>query len=163
MSASPTVMNTLLRSRWWSSTPYFFQSCRKAHWVLDDLPTTFPEIPGGHHVLEEVTSVRHEPLSCVLSVRTLEGLHGQHNVHVFLCRRRTANNFKGFSKHSLVLLILRKHDKVCDGVFLEQCVPTDRQSSRHASSANAAENCGICHPSRVDHGPDGRNHIERAG
>ena len=33
VSASPTVMNTLPVK----FTPYFSQSCRKAHWVLDDL------------------------------------------------------------------------------------------------------------------------------
>ena len=43
--------------------------------------------------------------------------------------------------HGLVLLTIRKHDKVCDEVSLEQCVPIDRQSSTQAPSANAAENC----------------------
>ena len=36
--ASPTVMKTLLRSCRQRSTPYFFQSCRKAHRVLDGRP-----------------------------------------------------------------------------------------------------------------------------
>ena len=75
---------------------------------------------GGRHVLEEVASRRHETVSFVLSVRIVAGLQGQHNAHVFLCRRRAARIFKGFSKYSLVLLVIRKHDKVCDGVFLEQ-------------------------------------------
>ena len=38
---------------------------------------------GGHHVLEHATSYRHETLSLDVSVRTLAGLHGQHNEAVF--------------------------------------------------------------------------------
>ena len=38
VSASPTVMRTLLRSCPQRSTPHFFQSCRKAHRVLDGRP-----------------------------------------------------------------------------------------------------------------------------
>ena len=33
---------------------------------------------GGHHLLEEEVSLRHETLGFVLSVRTLAGLSGQH-------------------------------------------------------------------------------------
>ena len=36
---------------------------------------------GGHHVLEVVASRHHETLGFVLSVRTLEALHRQHNVN----------------------------------------------------------------------------------
>ena len=38
---------------------YFFQSCRKSHWVLDDVSATSSNsrwIKGSHHVLEEVAS-----------------------------------------------------------------------------------------------------------
>ena len=45
---------------------------------------------------KEVASCHHETLSFVLSVRTHAGFYGQHNVHVFLCRTRAANMFKGF-------------------------------------------------------------------
>ena len=45
---------------------------------------------GGHHVLEEVASCRRDTLDFVLSVRTLEALHRQHNTLVFLSRRRAA-------------------------------------------------------------------------
>ena len=68
---------------------------------------------GGHHVLEVVASRRHETLSFVLSVRTLEALHCQHNTLVFLCKKRAAKLFTGFSKHNLILLLIRKHDRVC--------------------------------------------------
>ena len=76
-----------------------------------------------------------------LECQTLTGLRGQYNAHVFLCKRRAAKIFKSFSMHRLVLLEIRKHDKVCDEVPLEQCVPNDRQSWTNALSANAAENC----------------------
>ena len=48
-----------------------------------------PKWLGGHHVLEEVASCRHDTLDFVLSVRTLEALHRQHNTLVFLSRRRS--------------------------------------------------------------------------
>ena len=73
-----------------------------------------------------MASLRHETLGFVLSVRTLEALHRQHSTLVFLCRKRAAKIFKSFSMHSLDLLVIRKHDKVCDEVLLEQCVPIDR-------------------------------------
>ena len=88
-----------------------------------------------------VASPRHETLGFVLSVRTLEALHRQHSTLKFLCHRRAAKIFKSFSMQSLDLLVIRKHDKVCDEVLLEQCVPIDRQSWTPAPSANAAENC----------------------
>ena len=62
MSASPTVMNTLLRSR-------------KFHTLF----------------LPELASRFHETPSLVLSVRKPAGFQGQHNAHVFLCRRRSVN------------------------------------------------------------------------
>ena len=45
---------------------------------------------AGRH-LEEVDSRFHETPSLVLSVRTLAGFQGQHNAHVFHCRRRSVN------------------------------------------------------------------------
>ena len=56
--------------------------------------------------------------SAVVRVWTLAGFRGQNNTHVFLCRRRAANIFKGFSQHSLVFQKIGKHDNVRDGVFL---------------------------------------------
>ena len=53
---------------------------------------------GGNHVLEEVASCRRDTLDFVLSVRTLEALHRQHNTLVFLSRRRAAKIFTCFSK-----------------------------------------------------------------
>ena len=44
-------MNTLLWSRWQSSTPYFFQSCRKAPWALDEWPATSRATQGTHLVV----------------------------------------------------------------------------------------------------------------
>ena len=52
---------------------------------------------GGYHALEEVASGCDETLGFVLGVRTLAGLHGQHNAHVFLCLKRVASVFKGSS------------------------------------------------------------------
>ena len=81
---------------------------------------------GGNHVLEEEASRRHETLGFVLSVRTVEALHRQHKTYVFLCRTRAAKIFKSFTQQSLVLLVTRKYDKVCEEVLLEQCMPIDR-------------------------------------
>ena len=59
----------------------------------------------------------HAQLKCAssrnLQVRTLGALHCQHNTLVLLCRKRAATIFKSFSKHSLVLLVIWKHDRVC--------------------------------------------------
>ena len=41
-------------------------------------------------------------------------------------------------KDSLVLMEIRKHDKICDRTFLEQSMPAEQRSGRHAPSANAA-------------------------
>ena len=38
----------------------------------------------------------------------------------FSAEGRAAKIFQGFSKHTLVLLQVRKHDKMCDRVFLER-------------------------------------------
>ena len=38
---------------------------------------------GGHHVLEVMASRRHETLGIVLSVRTLAGLSGQHQLRTY--------------------------------------------------------------------------------
>ena len=38
----------------------------------------------------------------------------------FSAEGRAAKIFEGFSKHTLVLLHVRKHDKVCVRVFLER-------------------------------------------
>ena len=105
---------------------------------------------GGH-----VASRRHETLDFVLSVRTLEAHHRQHNMLVFLCLRTAVKIFKSLSMHSLVLLVIRKHDKVCDEVSLEQCVPIDRPSWTHAPSANAAEKIA------ENHVQDGGNRISQ--
>ena len=50
LSGSSTVMNTLLRSRGQSSTPYLFQSSLIAQWILDDWPDASPAIPSGYWV-----------------------------------------------------------------------------------------------------------------
>ena len=88
--------------------------------MLDDLACHLSSntrwMIGGHHVLEEVARHRNETLGFGLSVQTLASLHGQHHADVFICQRRAFNVFKGFAKHCLVLLIIRKQDKVCDGV-----------------------------------------------
>ena len=92
-----------------------------------------------------------------LSVRTLEAHHRQHNMLVFLCLRTAVKIFKSLSMHSLVLLAIRMHDKVCDEVSLWQCVPINRQSWTHAPSANAAEKL------REDHIQDGSSHLPQRG
>ena len=96
-------------------------SCRKEQWVLDDLAGRLSSrtrrMKGGNHVL--VASRRHETLGFVLSVRT-RGLHGQQNSHVFLSKKTAASVFMDFRRHSFVLLIFPKYDKVCDDVFLEE-------------------------------------------
>ena len=67
--------------------------------------------------------------------------------------------FKTFSKHSLVLMAIRKNDNVCDDVFLEtECQSTDeaegihhspsstvndRRRRTHAPNANDTGNCEI--------------------
>ena len=61
------------------------------------------------------------------------------NAHVFLCRMRAAEIFKGFSKDSLVLLMFRKPDNLCGRVVLERRILIDRHSRRQAPSANAIE------------------------
>ena len=48
------------------------------------------------------------------SVPVLEGIRGQQNVNVPPCRRRVDKIVRGFSKGSLILLIIRKQDNVCD-------------------------------------------------
>ena len=117
-------------------------------WFARRLSSNTRLMVGGHHVFEEVASRRPETLSFVLIVRALAGLHGQHNAPVFLRRRRAAKIFRCFSKHGLVLLIILKHDRVGDGVFIEEWVPIDQWSGRHAPSANATVNCEICHPTQ---------------
>ena len=37
----------LSRAYCWLSSTLYYQSCRKADWVLDDVPATCPAIPGG--------------------------------------------------------------------------------------------------------------------
>ena len=59
----------------------------------------------------------------------------------------TANVFKGFSMRSLVLLIVRKQNKVCDGAFFKKERQLIDENRKHAPSANAAENWEICNPS----------------
>ena len=44
---------------------------------------------GGHHVLEEVATLRHDLLGFVLSVWTLAGRYGQHSADMFLCPKRS--------------------------------------------------------------------------
>ena len=100
-------------------------------WDASDLTSNTRWMIGGLLPLETLTFV--------LRVQTLEGLHDQQNAHVFLCRMTAAEIFKGFSKDSLVLLIIRKPDKLCGRVFLEKRVPIDRLSRRQAPSANAIE------------------------
>ena len=78
-------------------------------------------MPGGDHDCED-----HGILHFVLSVRTLASPHDQDLADVFLCRRRAPKISEGFTKHGLVLLRFRKHDKVCDRVSLKkECQLTD--------------------------------------
>ena len=42
---------------------------------------------------------------------------------------------KGFTKHSLVFLVIRENNNVCDGDLLEHRVPIDRSRRRNAPSA----------------------------
>ena len=60
-----------------------------------------PLMADGHHVLEEVASRRHEILDSVLSVWTHSGRYGQHNAHVFLCRREKGHDFQGIPERKL--------------------------------------------------------------
>ena len=65
----------------------------------------------------------------------------------FLCRRKTAKAFRGFSKHSLVFLRngIGNRDKMC----VTEC-----------SSKNEYQ---LIDPNHGDHGKDGGNHVERVG
>ena len=47
---------------------------------------------------------------------------------------------KDFSKHSLVFMEIRKPDKVCDVVFLEEWMPIGRRRRTDAPSAKPDEN-----------------------
>ena len=165
MSTSPSVLNTLLRSRCRDTATYFLQSCRKAHWVLDnqqyqvgDRCPSYPRRggqlpPGDFRLCLECSNPRGPPwptqcgrvsqpkesredLQEFLETwshspkRTFENTtkyvtrsssrNEISNVGVFLCRRKAANISRGQSKHSLVLLRMRMHGKVCDVVFLEK-------------------------------------------
>ena len=64
---------------------------------------------------------------------------------------------------SLVLVATRKHDKVRDGVFLEQSMPIDRRAAGMHQASTPLENCEICDPRHVDHGQGGIDHKKRAG
>ena len=92
---APLCRSTLLVK----STPYFFQSCRKAHWVLDDVSATSAAISGGSQVATEfskgwpVAAMRRTAV--FLSVRFLAGFHGQHDADLFLCRKRATKISKG--------------------------------------------------------------------
>ena len=58
-----------------------------------------------------MASCRRETLTFVLSVQALEGRHGQQRVS-------PPNESERYFQRFLVLLAIRKHDKVCDDVFL---------------------------------------------
>ena len=72
---------------------------------------------GGHHVLEEVDSRRHGTFGFVCSDPREPQLPTP-IAHVFLRRRRAAEMFKDISEHSLVFVVVRKHEQVCDEVSL---------------------------------------------
>ena len=79
---------------------------------------------GGHHVLEEVAIASRETLSFVVSPPSR--LHGQSQRARVSAKGEQPSFSKGFSEHSLVLLGIGKHDKVCDGVSQEgECQLTD--------------------------------------
>ena len=59
-------------------------------------------------------------------------------IELFRQEVNVSSSSRGISNNSLVLMVIRKHDKVCDTVFLEKSLPIDRRSSRHAPSVNAA-------------------------
>ena len=52
--------------------------------------------------------------------------------------KESGQGVEGPPKHGLVLMVIRKHDKICDRVFLEQSMPIERRSGRDAQSVNAA-------------------------
>ena len=54
----------------------------------------------------------------------------------FLCPRRAAKMFKIFPKHSLVLLKIKKNDKVCKGVFLKKRLSIDPRCRMGNLSSN---------------------------
>ena len=68
---------------------------------------------GGHHILEEVPSCRRERLIFVLSVQALEGLSGQQDADIFLCRKREtrANNPQN-NIYCAHFFILRKTQRI---------------------------------------------------
>ena len=100
MSASPdrhelTAEFVLVRS-----APYFLKSCQKAR-----VSRARRTCPAKRWRLST-----HD----MLSVRTLVGLQGERNPGVFLCLRSEASAFINSSKHSLIILINRKQDNVCE-------------------------------------------------
>ena len=101
---------------------------------------------GGPRVLDEMPTRRDETHSFVLSVRTLAGLHGQHNARENLCQGR-GHCLQGS----------RKQDKVCDGAFIKKERQLIDENRTHAPSGNAAEKLRDLQPKSFS------NHVERAG
>ena len=88
-----------------------------------------------------------ETLSFVLSVHTLEGLHGQQNAHVFLRRMTVAEIFKGFSSSwSFSSNVCQSIDKA--GRLRQAPTPLNRE---------------ISHPSHIDRDKVCNEHEGRAG
>ena len=69
---------------------------------------------GGNRVLEEVASCRHETLGFVLRVWDPRG---PPCACVFSAEGKRRKLPRGFSEHSLVILRIGDHDKLCGRVF----------------------------------------------
>ena len=72
--------------------------------------------------------------------------------------KESSEDFQVSFKLKIVLTRTRKHDKMCDGVFL---VVDKAAGMRQVSTP--PENCEICNPSPVHHGQDSRNDVEGTG
>ena len=66
MSASSTIVNTVVRSTMWM---------KGGHYALEEVATHLPELSEGHWLLEDLPATS----PARPGVQALEGLHGQHN------------------------------------------------------------------------------------
>ena len=105
VSASPTVMNTLRKV-----VPATFHTAisSKAVGRRIGCRMMFPQ-PLQQHQVDDWWLSRPRR-GGQLPPRDL---HSQHHAHMFLCRMRAAKMYKGFSKHRIVLVVIWKHDKMC--------------------------------------------------
>ena len=119
---------------------------------------------GGHHVLEEVASHRHETLRLCLECSDPRGPPWPHTMRMCFSAEGERPRFSRVSRRIASSSWQFGSTTKCVTVSSSsnECHLTDEAKRMH-QAPDATANCEISHPSHVDHGQDGSNHVERAG